>query len=209
MWIIQLKRFLAVHHPSPHSLTHYTSGMHTLGVFSIVASIGLLSTGALGRPISLRVTHPYPVYRSDNLTELDFRTPGRAMPESRAHLGLSLAAFSKAIEVGFVNVVIRPHEHLVSFARYYETPKQLQSLPVAANQGWPTYNLKKRHSLDGSEESAGADSFPAYNRRRRGSDDLDAEAVRPPDYRRDTIFERSSTHAVAGEHLKPRKNALN
>ena len=32
---------------------------------------------------------------------------------------MSSAAFSKAIDVGFMTVVIRPYEHLVSFLRYH------------------------------------------------------------------------------------------
>ncbi|CAE6389268.1 unnamed protein product [Rhizoctonia solani] len=183
--------------------------MRTLGTLGVVALVGLLSNGALGRPIPPRVIYPYPIYHSDGLLALDLRS-GRPIPP-RAHLELSLAAFSKAMEVGFVNAVIRPREHLVSLSRYYKLPERLPTFSIDAKQGlgWPTNNLKKRHESDGSEESARADTdpFPIHNRRRRGSDDPGVEAVRSPDYRRHTELERSSTHAVAGEHLKAKRSA--
>ncbi|CAE6482763.1 unnamed protein product [Rhizoctonia solani] len=186
--------------------------MRTLGVLTIAASIGLLSHGALGRPVPPRVIYPYPIYLSDSPTVLDLHSSGRQMSESQARLGLSFAALSKAVEVGFVNVVIRPHEHLVSLLRYYKSPARPENLVshlVGAKHalGWPTNNFRRRHLLGnykGSEENteSSINSLPAHDHRRRESDDPGASAVRAPDYRRSVTSKRSSTHAVAGEHLK-------
>ncbi|KAG8691743.1 hypothetical protein FRC11_011122 [Ceratobasidium sp. 423] len=186
--------------------------MRTLGVLTIVASIGLLSHGTLGRPVPPRVIYPYPIYLSDSLGVIDLRSSGGRTSGSQTRLEFSFAAFSKAVEVGFVNAVIRPHEHLVSLLRYYKSPERLEnsvSYRVDAKHalGWPTNNLKRRHLLsdsEGSEENAESNInfLPVHDHQRRESDDPGASAVHAPDYRRSIMTKRSSTHAVAGEHLK-------
>ncbi|KAH7339586.1 hypothetical protein B0J17DRAFT_627659 [Rhizoctonia solani] len=177
--------------------------MRPLRVLSIVASIGLLSGEVHTRPVPPRAIYPYPIYRTDNLTALDLRTLGEQTLKPQTHLELSFAAFSKAIEVGFVNVVIRPHEHLASLLRYYKTPERFPALPIDAKYGleWSTSNPKKHYKLrspGGSEENpeSNASSFPVHDRQKRESDSSGAAAVRAPDYRRDIISKHETDALV-------------
>lgn len=55
---------------------------------------------------------------------LDWGTPHKLAFDTQTRLRLFSAAFSKAVEVGFVNVIIRPHEHLVSLLRYRDTSER-------------------------------------------------------------------------------------
>jgi hypothetical protein len=101
--------------------------MRNISLISAVAAAGLLSQGALALPtpvsrISIargvsdalqRIIYPYPVYTSDEVGA--FTVPSS---DSQTRLEIISAAFSKAIDVGFATVVLRPHEHLVSFLRY-------------------------------------------------------------------------------------------
>ncbi|CAE6430758.1 unnamed protein product [Rhizoctonia solani] len=138
-------------------------------------------------------------------------------------MGLSLAAFSNAVEFHFGNMVIEPHGRIVSLLSYYKTTKHERlstSVPHLIDPKRGLRNDSKTYSAlgssEGSEHNAEASAsyllVPDFDYRRGGlaqPNDPSAASVRAPDYRRDTRVKRSSTHAVAGEHLKAKVRAVN
>ncbi|KAG8687866.1 hypothetical protein FRC08_011734 [Ceratobasidium sp. 394] len=93
--------------------------MRNLGVIGALAVMGLLS-GVLALPTP-RVIYPYPIHRSNGVAFAP--TIPQNMDDRQGRLEMIFAAFSRAVDVGFVTAVLRPHEHLVSLLRYYN-PKE-------------------------------------------------------------------------------------
>ncbi|KAG8747841.1 hypothetical protein FRC10_011287 [Ceratobasidium sp. 414] len=157
------------------------------------------------------------------------------MDNRQGRLEMISAAFSRAVDVGFVTAVLRPHEHLVSFLRYYN-PKERESLSNSISLGHPKRALPiDREAADDKappiytdvvlprEESGGPGAFHSHDYRRsedgvvRSSPfqrcDLTFDAQGGDkgsfpihDYKRSTEATRSSTHSTSGEHLKARES---
>ncbi|KAF8608762.1 hypothetical protein BDV93DRAFT_602656 [Ceratobasidium sp. AG-I] len=99
--------------------------MRNFGIVGVAAAAGLLSHGALAIPVPPRVVYPYPIYRSNEVVSFASEMFREPVPGSKAGVEMSSAAFSKAIDVGFMTVVIRPYEHLVSFLRYHNPENRI------------------------------------------------------------------------------------
>ncbi|KAG9095280.1 hypothetical protein FRC06_009961 [Ceratobasidium sp. 370] len=184
--------------------------MRNMGALAVA---GLLSHGALALPTPPRIIYPYPIYRSDGAIALTPTIPLN-MDNRQGNLEIISAAFSRAVDVGFVTAVLRPHEHLVSFLRYYN-PKELGPLSRTVSSG----HSKRTLSIDAEttdsaykrdvahrDGSGAPGEFPAHDYRRT-EDDVGGDRKSFPvhDYKRGIETTRSSTHSTSGEHLKARE----
>ncbi|KAG9124679.1 hypothetical protein FRC07_010646, partial [Ceratobasidium sp. 392] len=180
--------------------------MRNLAVISATL-VGLLSHAVFALPTPQRAMYPYPIYRSDNAVAFASVIPPN-IDSRHGPLEMISAVFSQAVDVSFVTVVLRPHEHLVSFLRYYN-PKKPVPLPQTISLG---HSKRALHPVNPGATNKGTmlpreglgepGAFRSHDYR-RSKDNAGGERESFPthDYKRSESA-RSSTHSTSGEHLK-------
>ncbi|KAG8734718.1 hypothetical protein FRC12_018413 [Ceratobasidium sp. 428] len=197
--------------------------MRNFGLINAV--IGLFFHGAIALPMpkvyplairldasdhSRKALYPYPIYRTDDAVV--FASASSPNIDSRqGRLGMISAVFSQAVDVGFVTVVLRPREHLVSFLRYYNPKERIPSSRTLAaghsKRTFPSTDPGKvvpyTAVMSPREEPGSPEAFHSHDYR-SSKDDVTGERESFPihDYKRNVEFTRSSTHSTSGEHLK-------